>query len=40
MMDAIVDLFARYAKDGVVRMEYETAVAWGACCEGYDGKID
>jgi SAM-dependent methyltransferase len=29
MMDAIADLFARYAKDGVVRMEYETAVGWG-----------
>ena len=29
MMDAIAELFARYAKDGVVRMEYETAVAWG-----------
>src|SRR5579875_2634677 len=29
MMDAIADLFARYEQDGVVRMEYETAVAWG-----------
>jgi SAM-dependent methyltransferase len=29
MMDAIAQLFARYAKDGVVRMEYETAVCWG-----------
>jgi SAM-dependent methyltransferase len=29
MMDAIAELFARYAKDGVVRMEYETAVGWG-----------
>ena len=29
MMDAIADLFARYATDGVVRMEYQTAVGWG-----------
>ena len=29
MMEAIGDLFARYAKDGVVRMEYETAVCYG-----------
>ncbi|HTV07394.1 MAG TPA: class I SAM-dependent methyltransferase [Acidobacteriaceae bacterium] len=29
MMDAIGDLFARYVKDGVVRMEYETAVGFG-----------
>jgi SAM-dependent methyltransferase len=29
MMDAVDDLFARHAKDGTVRMEYETAVCWG-----------
>ena len=29
MMDAVGMLFARYARDGVVRMEYETAVCWG-----------
>lgn len=29
MMDAIAELFIRHAKSGVVRMEYETAVAWG-----------
>lgn len=29
MMDAIGELFARYAKDGMVRMEYETAVGFG-----------
>jgi SAM-dependent methyltransferase len=28
-MDAVDDLFARHAKDGVVRMEYETAICWG-----------
>ena len=29
MMDAVEELFARQARDGVVRMEYETAVCWG-----------
>ena len=30
MMDAVDALFARYARDGVVRMEYETAVCVGS----------
>jgi len=29
MMDAIAELFGGYEEDGVVRMVYETAVAWG-----------
>lgn len=29
MMSAIAELFARYAKNGVVRMEYECVVGWG-----------
>jgi SAM-dependent methyltransferase len=29
MMDAVDALFARHAQNGVVRMEYETAVCWG-----------
>jgi ubiquinone/menaquinone biosynthesis C-methylase UbiE len=29
MMDAVAELFGRYAQDGVVRMEYETAVVFG-----------
>jgi ubiquinone/menaquinone biosynthesis C-methylase UbiE len=29
MTDAVTDLFARYAKDGIVRMEYECAVCYG-----------
>lgn len=29
MMEAIKALFAKYAKDGAVRMKYETAVSWG-----------
>lgn len=29
MMEAVDALFARHTQDGVVRMEYETAVCWG-----------
>jgi SAM-dependent methyltransferase len=29
MLDALNELFDRFAKDGVVTMEYETAVYWG-----------
>lgn len=32
MMDAVDALFAENARDGVVRMEYETAVCWGRLC--------
>jgi SAM-dependent methyltransferase len=30
MLDAVDALFARHAKRGLVRMDYETAISWGA----------